>query len=65
VLMTQCDAQYMDWLLQNATLKYTLLSYHDYQTATPSPDPECPPLTAPGLIGPTQVDARWGFSKGS
>jgi pilus assembly protein CpaB len=64
VLMTQCDAQYMDWLLQNATLKYTLLSYHDYRTATPSPDPGCPSVTAPGLIGPAQVDARWGFTKG-
>lgn len=65
VLMTQCDAQYLDWLLQNATLKYTLLSYHDYQTAQPSPDPGCSPVTEPALIGPAQVDSRWGFTKGS
>lgn len=65
VLMTQCDAQYMDWLLQNATLKYTLLSYRDYQTGTPAPDPGCPSTSAPGLIGPAQVDTRWGFSRGA
>ncbi|HET7339416.1 MAG TPA: Flp pilus assembly protein CpaB [Candidatus Dormibacteraeota bacterium] len=60
VVITQCDAEYLDWLLQNATLKYTLLSYHDYQTV-----PGCSNDTAPGLIGPTQVDGRWGFTKGS
>jgi Flp pilus assembly protein CpaB len=65
VLMTQCDAQYMDWLLQNTTLKYTLASYKDYKALPSSPDPACPPGEAPGVIGPAQVDARWGFSKGS
>lgn len=65
VLMSQCDAQYLDWLLQNATLKYTLLSYHDYQATQPPADPGCSPVTAPALIGPAQVDARWGFTKGT
>lgn len=60
VLITQCDAEYLDWLLQNATLKYTLLSYHDYQTV-----PGCSNDTAPALIGPAQIDARWAFTKGS
>ena len=60
VVITQCDAEYVDWLLQNATLKYTLLSYHDYQTV-----PGCSNDTAPALIGPAQVDARWAFTKGS
>jgi Flp pilus assembly protein CpaB len=63
VVMSLCDAQYMDWLLQNATLRYVLLSYHDYATVAPSPDPGCPSVTAPGLIGPAQVDQRWSFSK--
>ena len=64
VLLTQCDAQYLDWLAQNATLKYTLRSYKDYGTPNLQPDPACPADTAPALIGPAQVDARWAFTKG-
>jgi Flp pilus assembly protein CpaB len=64
VVMTLCDAQYMDWLLSNATLKYTLLAYTNYSKATPTPDPGCPSTSSPAMIGPAQVDARWGFSKG-
>jgi Flp pilus assembly protein CpaB len=60
VVITQCDAEYLDWLLQNATLKYTLESYHDYQTV-----PGCSNDSAPALIGPTQVDTRWAFTKGT
>lgn len=64
VVVTQCDAQYLYWLAQNADLKYTLLSYHDYGTPQLPPDPSCPANTPPPLIGPAQVDNRWGFSKG-
>jgi len=61
VLMSLCDAQYMDWLLSNATLKYALLSHYDYTKAQAPPDSACPSTTAPGLIGPAQVQGRWGF----
>jgi len=61
VLMSLCDAQYMDWLLSNASLKYALLSYHDYAKEQAPPDSACPSTTAPGLIGPAQVQGRWGF----
>ena len=64
VVMSLCDAQFMDWLSLNANLKYALLSYHDYQKSIASPDPTCPPTNAPGMIGPAQVEARWGFAKG-
>ena len=59
--MSLCDAQYMDWLLSNASLKYALLSYHDYAKEQAPPDSACPSTTAPGLIGPAQVQGRWGF----
>jgi len=62
VVMTLCDAQYMDWLLQNATLKYTLLAFKNYSTDKPS---NCSSTISPGLIGPGQVDAQFGFTKGS
>jgi len=64
VVMSLCDAQYMSWLILNASLKYALLSYHDYSASTPAADPACPSTSEPGIIGPAQVDARWGFSRG-
>jgi Flp pilus assembly protein CpaB len=64
VLITQCDAEYLDWLVTNATLRYTLLSYKDYGTSQPLPDANCPSTGAPGRIGPAEADARWGFTKG-
>jgi pilus assembly protein CpaB len=64
VVMSLCDAQYMNWLIANASLKYVLLSYHDYAASTAAPDPACPPTNAPAVIGPNLVDKRWGFSGG-
>jgi pilus assembly protein CpaB len=64
VTMTQCDADYLNWLLLNATLKYTLLAYPDYDTANPSPDPNCPSTSLGNPIGPSAVDTRWHFTQG-
>lgn len=64
VVVSLCDAQYLDWLASNATLKYVLLSYKDYQSTTPAADAQCPSTQAPSLIGPAQVESRWGFTKG-
>ena len=64
LLVTGCDAEYLFWLLNNATLKYTLESFRDY-TATPSqPDPACPNLSSAGGVGPKEVDKRWHFTTG-
>jgi hypothetical protein len=64
-VMSECDAQYLQWLLTNVTLKYLLLSYKDYLTnSLSSPDPSCPPTALPPVVGPAAVDARWGFTKG-
>src|SRR5207253_4296316 len=30
IIMSLCDLQYMNWLVTNGTLRYALLSYHDY-----------------------------------
>jgi pilus assembly protein CpaB len=62
VLMTTCDAAYLDWLLTNATLKYTLVSYKDYVAPPTGPDPSCPSNASP-LIGPSEVQARWNFAR--
>lgn len=63
VVMSLCDAQYMTWLILNASLKYVLLSYHDNSQSTQAADPSCPSTEEPGIIGPGQVDARWGFTR--
>ncbi|HET7421845.1 MAG TPA: Flp pilus assembly protein CpaB [Candidatus Dormibacteraeota bacterium] len=65
VLMTLCDAQYMDWLVNNAQLKYVLESYKDYASAPAAADASCPSTEVPSLIGPSQIDAHFGFTKGS
>jgi Flp pilus assembly protein CpaB len=59
VAVTQCQAEFLNWFLANAALKYTLLSSSDYPTAAAStPDPGCP---ASGSKGVTQADisSRW------
>lgn len=63
VELTQCDAEYMTWFLQNMTVKYTLESYKDYLAAPPStPDPSCPAVISAGGVSGKQVDARYHFS---
>jgi hypothetical protein len=52
----------MDWLIPNASLKYALLSYNDYSPTPAKADPSCPSTVAPGGVGPSKVDARWGFT---
>jgi len=64
VLLSLCDAQYLNWLLTVGTVKYTLISQKDYGTPVTAPDPTCPStLDAPNAIGAALVDVRWGFTK--
>src|ERR1700716_1808194 len=62
LLMTGCDAEYLVWLLNNATMKYALESFTDYAAAPSQPDPSCPNLSAAGGVGPKEVDKRWHFT---
>ena len=59
VAVTECQVEFLNWFLANATLKYTLLSSSDYPSAAAAtPDPGCP---AAGSKGVTQADisSRW------
>ena len=62
VVVTACDAEFLDWLLTNTTVRYELLSYKDYLPTPAAADPACPALKPTGGIGPAQVDARFGFT---
>ena len=64
VLLTLCDAQYLNWLLTVGTVKYALISQKDYGAPVTAPDPTCPStLEAPIAIGAALVDVRWGFTR--
>jgi Flp pilus assembly protein CpaB len=60
--LTQCDAEYLTWFINNMTLKYTVESFHDYLTAPTAPDPTCPTVLAAQGVSNKQVDARYHFS---
>ena len=63
VELTQCDAEYLTWFLNNTQVRYTLEAFKDYGTApTDNQDPSCPAITAAGGVSQTQVDARYHFS---
>ena len=61
--LTQCDAEYMVWFLNNTQLRYTLESSSDYLKQPPSaPDPSCPSVIAAQGVSNKTVDARYHFS---
>ena len=64
VIVSECDAQFIDWFINNASLKYVLLSYKDYALSPASADTSCPATVAPSVVGPLQVNARWHFTQG-
>jgi Flp pilus assembly protein CpaB len=63
VLMTACDSEYLFWLLNNASMKYELESFTDYQSAPTQPDSKCPTVSSTTGVGPKDVDARWHFTQ--
>jgi Flp pilus assembly protein CpaB len=63
VEITQCDAEFFTWFLNNTQVKYTLESVADYLKVPPSaPDPTCVDAAAAHGVGPTQVEGRYHFS---
>ena len=63
VLMTACDSEYLFWLLNNASMKYELESYTDYENAPTQPDSKCPTVSSTSGVGPKDVEARWHFTQ--
>ena len=60
--VTQCNAEYFTWFLNNMQLKYTLSSYHDYGVAPTTFDPACKSITDAGGVTQSQVDAKYHFT---
>jgi pilus assembly protein CpaB len=62
VLMTNCDAEFLYWLLNNAQLKYELESSTDYGALPTKPYDKCPDVAAASGVGPKDVERRWSFT---
>jgi Flp pilus assembly protein CpaB len=63
ILLTQCDAEYFTWFLNNTALKYTLESFKDYLAQPPSaPDPTCPTVLAAQGVSQKAVEQRYHFT---
>jgi Flp pilus assembly protein CpaB len=64
VELTQCDAEFLTWFLNNTNVRYTLESYKDY--ATPpidNGDLKCQNIKDAHGVSNKQVDEAFGFSK--
>lgn len=63
--LSQCDAEYFTWFLNNMTLRYTLESYKDYLPQAPqdNSDPNCRNLTDATGLSQAKVDQRFGFTR--
>jgi len=61
--LTQCDAEYFTWFLNNTALKYTLESFNDYLKQPPSgPDATCPTVLSAQGVSQKEVEARYHFT---
>jgi Flp pilus assembly protein CpaB len=61
--LTQCDAEYFVWFLQNTQLRYTLESVNDYLASPPTgPDATCPTVDAAKGVSQQEVEARYHFT---
>jgi Flp pilus assembly protein CpaB len=59
IVITQCQAEYINWFLSNGTLRYTLESYHDYTPQDVTADPTCPSVNAAKGVTQADVQTRW------
>jgi Flp pilus assembly protein CpaB len=60
--VTQCQAEYFTWFLNNMQLKYTLESNKDYGAAPTDADPTCPAVTDAGGVSNILVDGKFHFT---
>ena len=63
--LTQCDAEFFTWFLNNTQLRYTLESVNDYQSSPPTgPDAQnCPNgFDSAKGVSQTEVEARYHFT---
>jgi Flp pilus assembly protein CpaB len=59
VVVTQCQAEYLDWFIANASIKYTLESYKDYTPRDVAVDAGCPGVDSTHGVTVNDVGRSW------
>lgn len=59
IVVTQCQAEFITWFLNNGTLTYTLESYKDYGPSEVAVDPTCPGVNSAKGVTAADVSAKW------
>jgi Flp pilus assembly protein CpaB len=58
--VSECQAEFLNWFVANAALKYTLLAHDDYPAAAAAPlDNECPASGSVKGVVESDIKARW------
>jgi Flp pilus assembly protein CpaB len=59
VVVTQCQAEFLDWFIANATIKYTLESYKDYNPKDVAVDAACPGVDGTRGVTLNDIASHW------
>jgi Flp pilus assembly protein CpaB len=60
LMVTECQAELLNWFLANAQVRYTLESYKDYQQQPPAgPDQTCPSVNSAQGITKSEIARRY------
>ena len=59
IIVTQCQAEFIDWFIANGTVTYTLESYHDYTPKDVAVDTSCPSVDAAQGVSLALVNRTW------
>jgi len=59
VVVTQCQAEFINWFIANGTIKYTLESYKDYAPRDTTADVNCPNADAAKGVTAGDVSRTW------
>jgi pilus assembly protein CpaB len=58
IVVTECQSEYIIWLLANTTLRYNLESNSDY-TGTADKDKSCPSVESAGGVTAHDISVKW------
>lgn len=59
IIVTQCQAEFIDWFIANGTVTYTLESYKDYTPKDVAVDASCPSVEAAQGVSLALVTRTW------
>jgi pilus assembly protein CpaB len=59
IIVTQCQAEIIDWFIANGSIKYTLESYKDYSPRDVAVDTSCPGVDAAGGVTSAAIRQKY------